>query len=139
MDDIEKAIQRVLNFETTNYNSFFSAQAKNSFENALEEVKPILLKNQETKDEALNIAYTIYTKRYLGINVIAFLLKEKANPNIIIDNKPIIDLFILEEDILKLFISAGFDVNSKVFSNDNTSLITYYHLKILLNLHQIQH
>jgi hypothetical protein len=131
MGDVEKAIEKLLNFETNLYNSFHSVQDKKRFEDAVEEVKPTLLKNQETKDEALNITYKIYTKRYLGINIIGFLLKEKANPTMIIDNKPIIDFFLLEEEIVKLFISAGFDVNAKLFQNDNTLLmqmIERYHI-----------
>lgn len=123
MDDIEKAIQKLINFETNEYDSFYSSNEKKKFNDTLEEVKPILLKNQEVKDEALKIVYNIYKIRYLGINTLYFLLKEKANPNLVVDGLPIINLFLLKEEIVKLFISAGFDLNGKLFPNDNTLLM----------------
>lgn len=123
MDDIEKAIKKLLEFESSQYEYFESDSKKKKFYDTIEEVKPILLKNQETKDEALKITYTLFKKNFLGINIIGFLLKQQANPNMIIDNEPIINLFLLDEELLKLFISSGFDINQNTFSNNNTLLM----------------
>jgi hypothetical protein len=82
-----------------------------------------LLKNQETKDETLKITYKQYKNKFLGMNIIGFLLKEGANPNMIVDNKPIISSFLLDEELVKLFISSGFDINQNTFPNNNTLLM----------------